>query len=196
MKPTAEQQAFYAAYHRNKWNVATHFVGIPAIIIGLLAPMGWARIDVSGMPISGALAFVGAVAVYYLLLDVRLALAISVFIVPAFYAADTISRMPWLQSMLWFPALFAGGWIFQLIGHSVFEKGKPAFVDNLIQLLIGPLFLVAKVIFFLGLRKPLQQAISLYPSPFAEEAEQAWQGSKFQSRICYDVCCSAWPNGE
>ncbi len=177
MKSIAEQLAFYAAYHRNKWNVATHFVGIPAIIIGLLVPMGWARIEVSGLPVSGALVFVVAVAVYYLLLDVRLALAISVFIVPAFYAADTISRMTWLHSVLWFLVLFVGGWIFQLIGHSVFEKRKPAFVDNLIQLLIGPLFLVAEVIFFLNLRKPLQEAINQYPSPFPEEVKQVGQGS-------------------
>ena len=177
MKSIAEQLAFYAAYHRNRWNVATHFVGIPAIIIGLLVPMGWVRVDISGIPITGALVFVVAVAVYYLLLDVRLALAISVFIVPAFYAADTISRMSWLHSVLWFLLLFVGGWIIQLIGHSVFEKRKPAFVDNLIQLLIGPLFLVAEVIFFLGLRKALQEAVSQYPSPFPETAKQAWQGS-------------------
>lgn len=172
MKTIAEQLAFYAAYHRNRWNVATHFVGIPAIITGLLVPMGWVRADLSGIPVSGALVFVVAVAVYYLLLDLRLALAISLFIVPAFYAADTISRMSWLQSTVWFLILFVGGWIFQLIGHSVFEKRKPAFVDNLIQLLIGPLFLVAEVLFFLGLRKSLQETISKYPSPFPEEANE------------------------
>lgn len=172
MKCIAEQLAFYAAYHRNKWNVATHFIGIPAIIIGLLVPMGWVRTDITGLPVSGALVFVMAVAVYYLLLDWRLTLTILMFIVPAFYVADTIARMPWMQSMLWFVLLFAGGWIFQLIGHSVFEKRKPAFMDNIIQLLIGPLFLLEEVIFFLGLRKPLQEAIRKYPSPFPKEAGQ------------------------
>jgi uncharacterized membrane protein YGL010W len=124
MKSIAEQLSFYAAYHRNKWNVATHFVGIPAIIIGLLVPMGWARIEVSGLPVSGALVFVVAVAVYYLLLDVRLALAISVFIVPAFYAADTISRMTWLHSVLWFLVLFVGGWIFSVNRAQRIRKKK------------------------------------------------------------------------
>lgn len=173
MKTIAEQLAFYAAYHRNRWNVATHFVGIPAIIIGLLVPLGWLRVEASGLPLSGALALVVVVAVYYVLLDIQLALTILVFIVPAFYIADTLSRMPWLPSIAWFFVLFVGGWIFQLIGHSVFEKRKPAFVDNLIQLLIGPLFLVAEVLFFLGLRRQLREEIERYPSPFASEAKQA-----------------------
>lgn len=168
MKSIAEQLAFYQAYHRNRWNVATHFVGIPSIIIGLLVPMGWVRAEISTITISGALVFVAAIAVYYLLLDVRLALSILVFIAPAFYAADTIAQLPWTSSLLWFLLLFIGGWIFQLIGHSVFEKRKPAFVDNLIQLLIGPLFLVAEVVFFLGLRKQLQEDMKQYPSPFPE----------------------------
>jgi len=127
------------------------------------------RTDISGIPISGALVFTAAVAVYYLLLDVRLALSILAFIVPAFYVSDTIAQLPWASSILWFMLLFVGGWIFQLIGHSVFEKRKPAFVDNLIQLLIGPLFLVAEVVFFLGLRKQLQEDMKRYPSPFPEE---------------------------
>ena len=165
MKTITEQLAFYAAYHRNKWNVATHFVGIPAIIIGLLVPLGWIRADVSGIPLTGALLLIVAVAVYYLLLDTRLAFTILVFIVPAFYVADILSRMAWTPSIAWFLTLFVGGWIFQLIGHSVFEKRKPAFVDNLIQLLIGPLFLVAEVAFFLGFRKQLQEEICQSPLP-------------------------------
>lgn len=169
MKSIEEQMAFYAAYHRNRWNMATHFVGIPSIIIGLLVLMGWVRTDISGIPISGALVFTAAVAVYYLFLDVRLALCILVFIVPAFYKANTIAQLPWSSSILWFLVLFVGGWIFQLIGHSVFEKRKPAFVDNLIQLLIGPLFLVAEALFFLGLRKQLQEDMKRYPSPFPKE---------------------------
>ena len=42
-------------------------------------------------------------------------------------------------------ALFAVGWIFQLVGHSVYEKNRPAFVRNLGHLLIGPLWIARKV---------------------------------------------------
>ena len=43
------------------------------------------------------------------------------------------------------------GWVFQFVGH-YFEGKKPAFVDDLIGLLVGPLFLVAEVAFHLQWR--------------------------------------------
>ena len=35
------------------------------------------------------------------------------------------------------------GWLTQLAGHVVWEKRSPAFLTNLFQALIGPLFFVA-----------------------------------------------------
>ena len=51
-------------------------------------------------------------------------------------------------------ALFAFiiGWVFQFVGH-YFEGRQPAFLTSLIQLLIGPLYLLAKIYFALGLLK-------------------------------------------
>jgi uncharacterized membrane protein YGL010W len=42
-------------------------------------------------------------------------------------------------------ALFAVGWIFQLVGHAVYEKNRPAFARNLRHLLVGPLWIARKV---------------------------------------------------
>jgi hypothetical protein len=47
----------------------------------------------------------------------------------------------------------------QLVGHQVFEKRRPAFTDNAIQLLIGPLYFVAEVLFLLGFKQDLQREI-------------------------------------
>jgi len=55
--------------------------------------------------------------------------------------------------------LFLVGWIIQFLGH-YFEGRKPAFVDDLIGLLIGPLFIVAELSFFLGLRKDVEAAVT------------------------------------
>ena len=46
--------------------------------------------------------------------------------------------------------LFVVGWVVQLIGHG-FEGRKPAFLDDLVGLLIGPLFVVAEAGFLLGM---------------------------------------------
>jgi uncharacterized membrane protein YGL010W len=49
-------------------------------------------------------------------------------------------------------------WIIQFIGHA-FEGRKPAFLDDLKSLLVGPLFVVAELAFMLGLRRELEAAI-------------------------------------
>ena len=63
--------------------------------------------------------------------------------------------------MLWLGAglgLFLVGWVVQFIGHG-FEGRKPAFLDDLVGLLIGPLFIVAEGGFLLGLRPELRAEI-------------------------------------
>jgi uncharacterized membrane protein YGL010W len=59
---------------------------------------------------------------------------------------------------LWLGAgvgLFVLGWVVQFIGHG-FEGRKPAFLDDLVGLLVGPLFVVAEAGFLLGLRPELR----------------------------------------
>jgi uncharacterized membrane protein YGL010W len=51
--------------------------------------------------------------------------------------------------------LFLVGSSFQFLGHAVFERRRPAFVDDLSQTLIGPMFVVAKMLVGLGLRRDL-----------------------------------------
>jgi uncharacterized membrane protein YGL010W len=62
--------------------------------------------------------------------------------------------------MAWtaFGILFVGGWIIQLVGHA-FEGRKPALADNLLQIFIAPVFLVAEIAFMLGLRKNVHDAM-------------------------------------
>jgi len=50
------------------------------------------------------------------------------------------------------------GWIIQFVGH-YYEGRKPAFVDDLTGLVIGPLFLVAETAFALGLRVKLRDEV-------------------------------------
>jgi len=58
----------------------------------------------------------------------------------------------------WGIGLFVVGWAFQFVGH-YFEGKKPAFVDDLIGLLVGPLFLVAEVAFHLNMRTDVRDGI-------------------------------------
>ena len=61
-------------------------------------------------------------------------------------------------------ALFVVGWILQFIGH-YYEQRKPAFVDDLVGLLIGPLFLVAEAAFALGLAPKTAEIVIALAGP-------------------------------
>jgi uncharacterized membrane protein YGL010W len=71
------------------------------------------------------------------------------------------STVSWLA---WGLGLFGVGWVIQFVGHH-YEGRKPAFVDDLVGLLVGPLFVSTEVLFALGLCRPLRQAIEAEAGP-------------------------------
>jgi uncharacterized membrane protein YGL010W len=155
MKTLDQQMSVYAAYHRNRWNRFTHFIGVPAIVFAILIPMSWVQF---GGGITLAHVFVGAVLLYYFALDVPIALATAVSMVPILYAAQLAAQAGATAGWIWCGAFFVGGWIFQLVGH-VFEGRKPALADNLFQIFIAPVFLVAEIFFALGLKRDVLEKV-------------------------------------
>jgi uncharacterized membrane protein YGL010W len=71
--------------------------------------------------------------IYYLTLDVRLAL-VALVAFAALYIAGRYT--PWPLAV----GAFVVGWIFQFVGHG-YEGKKPAFLRNLVHLLVGPLWI-------------------------------------------------------
>jgi uncharacterized membrane protein YGL010W len=49
-------------------------------------------------------------------------------------------------------ALIVIGWALQIVGHTLFERRRPALLDNPIHMLISPMFTVAKLFVALGFR--------------------------------------------
>ena len=155
MKSLDEQMSIYAAYHRDRRNKATHFVGVPAIVFAILIPMSWVEI---GAGVTLAQVFVVAVLAYYILLDAPLALATMVAVAALLYAAESVAAKGAASGWIWFGIFFAGGWALQLVGHA-FEGRKPALADNLFQIFVAPIFLVAEVFFALGLKHDVRKKI-------------------------------------
>ena len=60
--------------------------------------------------------------------------------------------------------LLVGGWAFQFLGH-YFEGRKPAFFDDIMSMLDGPLFLVAETAFALGLSPELRVEVEHRAGP-------------------------------
>ena len=126
----------YASYHQTKGNKWFHRLGIPMIMLTLLGLL--ARVNLvktAEVEVDLAMLLIVAASIYYLMLDWRLGIAMVVISV-AFYAAGAALS---LAVNLFF---FILGWIFQFIGHSVYEKRQPAFFRNFVHLLVGPLWIL------------------------------------------------------
>jgi uncharacterized membrane protein YGL010W len=158
VKTLEDQMSFYAAYHQDARNKATHFVGVPVIVFSLMIPLGWLRVDAGGFPLTAALVVVAVLLLYYLVLDVPLGLAMAVVFALMLWGAEPLSQAPFLTSLAWFVVLFVGGWALQLWGH-VYEGRKPALVDNLFQVFVAPIFLAAEVFFALGYKPKLHEEV-------------------------------------
>ena len=65
----------------------------------------------------------------------------------------------WTISVL----LIVAGVIFQVVGHRVFERRQPALMDNPTHLLLGPMFVMAKLFIALGFRHDLALVIERDP---------------------------------
>ncbi len=155
-KTLVDQLSQYAAYHRDPRNIASHFVGIPLIVVAvavLLARPQWA-----GGWLSPAVLVALASAWFYLRLELRLGVLMSALMGLAVWAGHAVaqqSTLVWLASGL---GLFVVGWAIQFIGH-YYEGRKPAFVDDLTGLIVGPLFVVVELAFLLGMRHGLKEQI-------------------------------------
>jgi uncharacterized membrane protein YGL010W len=158
MKPLDEQLAVYASYHRNRWNRLTHYVGVPLLTFALLVPLSWLRVPFAAVELTAAMVFAVVVLVWYFRLDAGLAAAMIVAVAPLLYAADRVAQLPIATGLWVFGAAFVVGWAFQLAGH-VFEGRRPALVDNLLQALVAPLFILLEGLFALGLRRDVQRRV-------------------------------------
>ena len=136
-KPIDALLADYAEAHRTPGNVVCHMAGISLIVFGILSML-------SALPIAGR--WTAAEALLAVALFVYLALdpALGAATVAAAALLDLLARAvaDWRVGA----AAFAAGWIFQGIGHAVYEKNRPAFLRNLAHLLVGPAYLVNKLV--------------------------------------------------
>lgn len=158
MKTLTEHLTNYASYHRNPKNIATHFVGIPMIVFAVVVFLARFTFDLLGLPISIATIAVIASSFYYMKLDVKLGYAMAVFLLVALWLGQVIAEESAAIWVSWSLGLFFVGWIIQFIGH-YFEGRKPAFVDDIMGLMIGPLFVMAELGFKLGWRLEVRDAI-------------------------------------
>ena len=156
MKSLVDHLSQYAAYHRDPHNIATHFVGIPLIVIAvatLLSRPQWAGV-------SPAVLVMVASAIFYLRLELRLGLLMTVLLALTVWLGHGLAGLSTAAWLGWGIGLFVVGWVFQFVGH-YYEGRKPAFVDDVTGLIVGPLFVVVELGFLLGWREDLRREMAL-----------------------------------
>ena len=155
IRTLGENLAQYASYHRDPRNRATHYVGIPMIVVAAAVLLSRPHLEVGGLSLPLAAAGAAAAIVYYGLLDLGLAMIMTALLGLAVWfgswAADQGTGI-WLIIGV---GGFVTGWAFQFVGH-YFEGRKPAFMDDLVGLLIGPLFVLVEAMFALGMYRTLR----------------------------------------
>lgn len=144
MSPFARTEAFqrwldaYGADHLHPRTHQTHALGIPLVILSL---MGFLNLlpghrMLFGVTFGWTEAVLAAVLAFYGHHDLRIALTAA----PLGAILAVLSRMIPTSGH---GVLFVLSWVLQLWGHVVWEKNRPAFFKNAVQLLIGPAFFVA-----------------------------------------------------
>ena len=135
----------YAKSHQNEFNQMIHFICVPAIFITTVAlfwsiPVGaWLGLEGSAAYwVNGGSILTVVCSVFYLLLSLKSLAIAAVWVgVSAVYIAAVESSglsLVWTSAAIWIVA-----WGLQFWGHKV-EGAKPNFLQDLLFLLIGPLF--------------------------------------------------------
>lgn len=128
----------YAESHRHPSNVLIHWICVPIIV--------WCTLTLFWVihPYLAVTASLFAI-VYYARLSLSFTLAMALFAAACLYSLTVIPHAGWIAL-----TLFIVTWVFQFIGHKI-EGKKPSFLEDLQYLLVGPIFLLAKLFRRLGI---------------------------------------------
>jgi uncharacterized membrane protein YGL010W len=134
----------YEGYHQTLGNEVCHYLGIPSIIAGSATLLGLVPLATfGGFTLTLAEVVAAAIAAFYLI-SARLLGLVTAILLTALVALGR--ALP-----LWFGlSIFIGGWALQFVGHAAFEHRSPAFLRNLLHLLVGPAWIVERALKRLG----------------------------------------------
>jgi uncharacterized membrane protein YGL010W len=121
----------YGEFHRNPANKAIHWVCVPLIVWSVLGALWAASPVVAYVAIAATMAF-------YVWLSLPLALGMLGVMALMVLPLTLLGARVLIVSI----AVFAAAWIGQFIGH-ILEGRKPAFLEDVRSLLIGPMWLLA-----------------------------------------------------
>ena len=165
MRAATDLLCGYAQYHRDQRNIASHFVGVPLIVFGVGVLLARPAFQLGGLALSPAWLVYAATAAWYLTRgSLALGVAVSGVVAALLLAAQQVAHGSFAGWLGWGFGTFVVGWAIQFVGHW-YEGRKPAFVDDIAGLFIGPMFVTAEALFLFGWNKPLLAEIERRAGP-------------------------------
>ena len=155
----------YAGYHRDKRNIATHLVGVPMIVFAVCVLLDRTQFAIGSWTLTLAWLVLAVVGVWYLTrghLGFGAATTAGVALLAALahqVSGGTVSS--WLA---WGIGFFVVGWVIQFVGH-YYEGRKPAFTEDLVGLLVGPMFVMLEIGAACGWFKALTAQVEAHAGP-------------------------------
>jgi uncharacterized membrane protein YGL010W len=160
-RPALTLLAQYADYHRDRRNIATHFIGVPMIMFGALVLLSRPGFELAGLALSPAWLLLALVIAWTLSRGaLALGLLTSGVWVLLSLLAHAVDGIWWA----WGLGFFAVGWVIQFIGH-YYEGRKPAFVDDLVGLFVAPMFVLLEMLAPAGFFKGLMAEVERHAGP-------------------------------
>ena len=158
------QLAEYAEYHRNDFNRWMHIIGNPILALAAFLPFSLLPITLFGVHLNAAMFLVMPALILWMTFDLAIGMAIVVSTIPLLLAAAAIANnvsvgWVWITTVL----LTVVGWAMQIVGHQVFERRKPALLDNPSHMLMSPMYVFAKLYIALGFRPDLAAVLGKLP---------------------------------
>ena len=165
MRAATDLLSRYAEYHRDQRNIASHFVGVPMIVFALGVLLARPVFVLAQVPLSPAWVVFALVAAWYLTRgSLVLGATVTAGVAALLFLAQPLAYSGVASTLGWGIGLFVLGWLIQFVGHW-YEGRKPAFADDLVGLLIGPMFVAAEALFMIGWNKPLLAEIERRAGP-------------------------------
>ena len=164
MRSFVDHLSNYGAYHRDRRNIATHFIGVPMIVFAVCILLSRPGFSVGGVALSPAWLVAALTALFYLRLNLIYGVVMAAELALLVWLASQVAAGSTASWLGWGIGLFVVGWVIQFVGH-LYEGRKPAFVDDLVGLIIGPLFVTVEAAFLLGASGDLKQAIEARIGP-------------------------------
>jgi uncharacterized membrane protein YGL010W len=142
----------YSEDHRNSTNILVHWICVPLILWTVIALL-WLVPVPAALGRTGLWAGVGMflALMFYLRLSRPLGFAMLAVFVLLGLITEALFRALGTTQLLWLAiAVFVLAWIAQFVGHKI-EGKKPSFLTDIAYLLIGPAWIVAKIMRKLGI---------------------------------------------